>query len=89
MWTFYLDAMQMMQSYDLDDHIQLKQRLLKEAYAAAESAKRMTEAHYIHYINYLKENFNDPQELSDVSKKKMPPRSMNKTYNFFNFNPNV
>lgn len=68
MWTFYLDAMQMMQSYDLGDHIPLKQRLLKEAYAAAEAAQRMTEPHYVHYINYLKENVNDPQELSDVSK---------------------
>lgn len=67
MWTFYLDAMQMMQSYD-DDHIQLKQRLLKEAYTSAESANRLTEPHYIHYINYLKENVNDPQELYDVSK---------------------
>lgn len=65
MWTFYLDAMQMMQSDD--DHIELKQRLLKEAYTAAESAKKMTEPHYVHYINYLKENVNDPQELSDVS----------------------
>lgn len=67
MWTLYLDAMQMMQTYDIDKHVQLKQKLLNDAYASAESAHRMTESHYIHYITYLKENLKDPKELSKVS----------------------